>query len=203
LPNSLFSQNSDSLLFQKIDSLFGFSLDSLDVLLREDKIDSLGIESLYEIMNALNEEDELNDLIEAKLPFFSLEDTDGNVFTSSLLEGKPTVIHFWSISHQSSIDQIPLMDSLRRYYDNSVNIIAITSYSKIDIAPYIYNYNYNVTHLVNANEYKKSIGVRSTPKIIVIDKGLIVKKIYKMESQDSHFKDTYNSIKKLISSIQD
>lgn len=186
LPNFLFSQNADSLFVQKVDSLFGFSLDSLDVLLRDDKLDSLSMQSLYEIMIAFDDEG-LDNLVEAKLPFFALEDTGGHLISSDLFEGKISIIHIWSIYNQPSIDQIPLINQLAEAHKESVNVFTITNNSRIEIRDYVYNYNYNQTHLIDAGSYIKELNVGRIPKIMILDDNLIIRAIYNQNDYGTSF----------------
>lgn len=138
--------------------------------------DLLSEEELLRLYHTFSE-DNLHALVGKPLPFFSLEDEHGTEIVSDIFIGKPTVILFWNSFCQPCLDLIPIIVSINNRYNDTVNVITVSSDDVVDISPYVDLHNFHIYHLFRSGDYNKELGINTLPKILLLDRELIVKRI--------------------------
>jgi len=116
----------------------------------------------------------LSDYINKDFPKFNLKTLSGEDFSSEQLIGKPTLINFWFTSCAPCIDEIPILNRIAEKYSNDFNFISITFEDEQDVANFLKKHPYDFKHLVGAEKFTKSIGIKSYPMNVFLDrKGLL------------------------------
>lgn len=84
------------------------------------------------------------------LPEFSLQTIDGETITSESLKGKLSIINFWFETCPPCVAEIPGFNALvEKYGDESVNYIAISTFSKKDVKDYVAKEPFNFKHVAD------------------------------------------------------
>ena len=104
-------------------------------------------------------------------PKFNLKGIKSKRINSAEVKGKVTFINLWFTNCFPCIKEIPFLNTLRKKYKNKVAFLAITYDPKEKVRPFLKKKKFNFTHAVNAGTFlQKTLGVKSYPKIIIIDK---------------------------------
>lgn len=125
------------------------------------------------IKNVFNEE-----AIKRKpLPTTSFQTIDGEVITLNDLIGKPTIINFWHTACGPCIKEMPILNEIKKKYENKINFIAVTFETKEKIERFLDKRKFDFTHIINAADFMNSIQIKEFPKTFYLDKYGKVKKI--------------------------
>lgn len=116
-------------------------------------------------------------LIEQKLPEFELQTLDDKTITSQALTGKPTLLNFWFIDCPPCIAEMPELNSLREKFKNEVNFIAITFDSKDEVQEFLTKKEFDFIHIVDAQNFIDTLGVKAFPRNVFIDENLNIRYI--------------------------
>jgi len=112
----------------------------------------------------------LSDYINKDFPKFNLKTWSGEDFSSGQLIGKPTLINFWFTSCAPCIDEIPVLNRIAEKYEKDFNFISITFEDEQDVGDFIKKHPYDFKHLVDAEMFIKSLGIRSYPMNVFLDR---------------------------------
>lgn len=147
--------------------------------LRESNPEHVDLMSKVELLRLYQaySEDRLYAIVGKPLPFFSLEDEHGTKIVSDIFKGKPTVILFWDSYCQPCLDLIPIIVDINNRYTNTVNVITVTSDDIVDMSPYVDLHNFHIYHLFGSGDYNKELGINTLPKVLLLDRELILKKL--------------------------
>jgi cytochrome c biogenesis protein CcmG/thiol:disulfide interchange protein DsbE len=104
-----------------------------------------------------------------EIPEFKLKSVDRGKVSLHELEGKPVVIDFWFTSCKPCIQQMPMLNKLKKRYGDDVHFYSITFEDNSTVKRFLKSYNFDFHHLVDAKPYIKEIGVVFFPKTIIID----------------------------------
>jgi thiol-disulfide isomerase/thioredoxin len=116
----------------------------------------------------------LSEFINKGFPEFNLKTWSGEDFNSEQLIGKPTLINFWFTSCAPCIDEIPVLNQIAEKYRNDFNFISITFEDEQDVGKFLKKHPYHFKHLVGAEKFIKSIGIKSYPMNVFLDnKGIL------------------------------
>ena len=116
-------------------------------------------------------------LLEQKLPEFELKTFDHQTITSQSLTGKPTLLNFWFIDCPPCISEMPELNILREKFKNDVNFIAITFESKDEVQEFLTKKEFDFIHIVDAQNFLDTLGVKAFPKNVFIDRNLNIRYI--------------------------
>lgn len=132
-------------------------------------------------MKALIKEkqEKLEKLNDKQLPNLELETIEGEKINLLKLKGKPSLINFWFTACQPCIDELPVLNELKKKYNNEVNFISITYENKEDALFFLKQNKFDFKHIINANHFLKKIGIPYYPITIITDKNMVVKLIEK------------------------
>lgn len=129
----------------------------------DEKIDSKSIKIVYE-------QDPLYLILDKKLPEFKLRDLNGDLISSTKFLGKPTLINFWSIQCAPCIQEFPELDELKKKYGDKMNFVSISENSKSQVVELLKRKPFNYYHLLDGEDYKNTLKIRSIPRNIFLDK---------------------------------
>jgi len=109
------------------------------------------------------------------LPFFNLSNLDETLHTFNDFKGKPTLINFWFTGCAPCIEEMPVLNKMAERFKDKINFIAITFEPAERVQIFLNRKRFDFLHLVDANDYIKSLGINSFPKNLFLDaKGKIL-----------------------------
>lgn len=117
----------------------------------------------------------LSEYINKGFPKFNLKTLSGEDFSSGQLIGKPTLINFWFTSCAPCIDEIPVLNQIAEKYRNDFNFISITFEEEQDVGEFLKKHTYDFKHLVDAEEFIKSLGINSYPMNVFLDRSGVLR----------------------------
>ncbi len=114
-----------------------------------------------------------------KLPEFKLIDINGNEFSLEQIKGKPTLINFTAIYCRPCLEEIPLLNQLKRLYKNKINFIAIFDVERNpgDVEKTIVKNPFDFHILRNTEAFKNQLNITALPYNVFIDKNGYVRYI--------------------------
>ena len=115
-------------------------------------------------------------LLNEKFPEFTLKDISGNTFSSSMLSGKPSLIHFWD--YYSNAD-IPSLNEISKKYGDKMNLIAITSNmpdSHLE-KDHFYSKPFDFYILISEPQIEELCNIKAYPVNFFLDKNGYVRNI--------------------------
>ncbi|WP_435414889.1 TlpA family protein disulfide reductase [Polaribacter aestuariivivens] len=107
----------------------------------------------------------------------SLQTINGDIITLSDLIDKPTIINFWHTTCAPCIKEMPILNQIKKQYENKVNFIAVTFETKEKIDKFLTTHEFNFTHIINAADFMNSIQFKPFPKTFFLDKKGVVQRI--------------------------
>lgn len=129
-----------------------------------------------------------NSLVGQELPHFELELVNGTILQSESLKGKPTVINFWFIYCAPCIEEMPILNAVKKEFGDKVNFVAITYHNEKEIHEFLDYTDFDFIHAANAADYIKTIGMNGYPKTLILDENLVIKSIHKGIPKDAAMK---------------
>lgn len=120
----------------------------------------------------------IENLVGNKFPTFDLQTISRDTLSNIYLEGKPTVIQVWDLYCQPCLDQMELLNLLKRKYENRLNFISITRHPRHEVFRFLAQDKFDFTHLVDAEEFiQDELDLITIPKIILLDAENIVREV--------------------------
>lgn len=140
------------------------------------KVSKVTFSSYPPEMNIKNVFDE-EAIIEKPLPATSFQAIDGKLLTPDDLIGKPTIVNFWHTACGPCIEEMPILNEIKKEYGNKVNFVAITFETKEKVEKFLAKREFDFTQIINAADFMNAIQIKEFPKTFYLDKNGIVKKI--------------------------
>lgn len=147
--------------------------------------DSLKKVWMQEYRDSNRSKEAIYELKGKELPKFELTLLNGQKLNSETLKGKPTLINLWFTMCSPCIEEMPILNEIKAEFGTDVNFIAITFEKKSDVDEFLKQRDFNFSHLVDAKEYLKSLGVSMYPKTFILDKNLKIIDFEKTIPKDS------------------
>lgn len=136
----------------------------LKIKLELDKIDY----NREEIFNLQNE----------KFPELEMTTVFGKKVNNETLFNKVTFINLWYINCAPCLEEIPILNELKKEYGKSVNIIGITFDNKSKVIEFLKRKAFDFDKIAGQKHFlKNNLKVESYPKILIVNKKGIVKLI--------------------------
>lgn len=147
-------------------------------------------------------EQEIYKYVNDYLPKFVLTDLDGHIIDSDFLIGKPTVVNFWFTNCAPCIEEMPILNKIKRQYGNKINFVAMTFQEANVVKDFLKLNEFDFLQIVNSKTYLKNFGFFSYPKTIILDDNLKVIKIERLigKNQNSN-RENIIEFEKRISGI--
>lgn len=110
-----------------------------------------------------------------EFPKFDLKTLTDKNFNSEKLIGKPTMINFWFTKCAPCIDEMPVLNKIKKKYKDDFNFIAITYEKMEDVEKFLKKHPFEFEHLVNAKDFTDQLGIQTYPMNLFLDKNGILK----------------------------
>ncbi len=113
------------------------------------------------------------------LPAFALKDVNGKIHDNNSIQGKLTVINFWSVTCAPCISEMPLLSELvSKYIDRGIVFLAPAPEDSSHVQRTLSKRRFTYTVLPQANELFATLGIDSYPYHLIVDTNGIIKEIY-------------------------
>jgi len=122
------------------------------------------------IIQSLRGTEPLLKLIGQEIPEFKLATITGDSIHSNELSGTPSIINLWFVACPPCIEEMPLLNNIKKYYKDEVDFISITFNTDDEVHSLLENHPFNYLHLTNAKLYLSKIGIIAYPKTLILDK---------------------------------
>lgn len=111
-------------------------------------------------------------------PIENYKNQKGENFKPDYLEGKFTLINFWSTTCEPCIKELPYLNSLGETLHENVNFIAITHDSNEKVEKFLAKQKFDFQHITNSlQELKSYFPLLRNPMTFIIDKNGNIKEI--------------------------
>ncbi|KRB56349.1 TlpA disulfide reductase family protein [Flavobacterium sp. Root186] len=104
---------------------------------------------------------------------------EGKNYDENYLKGKASLINFWSINCEPCIKEFPDLNRIKQQFNNSVNFVAITVDSSVDVENFLKKHKFDYDQITDSlfpllNELK----INALPMTIILDKNGIILNVY-------------------------
>lgn len=148
---------------------------SVKTLKTDEKKDSIIHFVSFDVKDSNSVKSPLSDYLNKPLPETKLTDFNGEEFSLTKLNGKPTLVNFWFTTCAPCIDEMPVLNKIYDKYKDNFNFIAVTFESKKKVDKFLKKHTYKFLQIVNAKEFTDKLGIEAYPVNLFIDKNGIVK----------------------------
>ena len=140
------------------------------------------------------------DLQDEELPSFQMYSVDGKEFNSKGLDGKPTLVNFWFTHCAPCIEEIPMLNRIKKSYSQKVSFIAITYQDSVEISRFLEKKPFDFTQLIDAQDFWDALGIKTAPHTLIADRNGIVRYMDKERPRDLNDFETElrNQIEKVL-----
>jgi len=121
--------------------------------------------------------------------------SDKTLFTADALKGKPSIVNFWFTRCMPCIEEIPILNALKKEFGDSVNFIAITFDSKEMADAFLLKKNIDFQHITNSRKQLDQLEVNAYPMNLILDKDGNIKEV---SGNFDDKKEIIKNIKKLL-----
>ncbi len=109
-------------------------------------------------------------LIGKKFQFDNLITIDGKKLNLSDLNGKPTLVNFWSTQCTPRLEEIPVLNLIKEEFKDKINFISITYDPKEKVAKLLEKINYDFIHITDSKAVLAKFVIESYPQNYLINK---------------------------------
>ncbi|WP_374461992.1 TlpA family protein disulfide reductase [Chryseobacterium taeanense] len=111
-------------------------------------------------------------------PIENYKNDEGKNFSPTELEGKISLINFWSTNCAPCIEELPYLNKLKEALGTKVNFIAITHDPKEKVDKFLAKHTFNFVHITDSEQELKSyFSLIRNPLNFIIDKNGNVQEI--------------------------
>ncbi|WP_179413764.1 peroxiredoxin family protein [Mucilaginibacter sp. E4BP6] len=128
----------------------------------------------HRIMARKTDQDD-SELLNKPAPGFELTGLDGKNYSLKNLKGKIVVLNFWFIACKPCVNEMPVLNSIKKKYDpKKVVFLALSLDSKSAVNAFLQNHQFNYVMLTDAALVHQKYHLNAYPTSIVIDaRGII------------------------------
>lgn len=123
------------------------------------------------------ESEKIYSFLNKKLPSETLFTRENNKINLNKLTGKPTLLNFWFAACKPCIDEMPVLNNLKKKYGEKVNFISVTFENKKVVDNFMKKHKFDFNNVIGAKDYLDKLGIEVFPLNIFINKNGIVKRI--------------------------
>ncbi|GAA6204722.1 hypothetical protein NBRC116600_15190 [Thalassotalea sp. SU-HH00458] len=117
-----------------------------------------------------NEQEENVAVSTKSFPDFNLASTSGKKLTLKNFQGKPTFLSFYYSTCIPCIQEVPVLNKLKRALSKQVNFIAVT-YEDLDVVlDFSKKYNFEWDSMIEAEKLVNKIGIPAYPAFVLLNK---------------------------------
>ena len=137
--------------------------------------DSIIVFGKFEVKNAGALNNYLERYSNQKIPDYKLKTIEGKEISLKDYHGKPTLINFWFTRCPPCIEEMPVLNEMKRDYGQDFNFVAITYENKESVENFLKKYEFNFDHIISADKLIEDLDVRAFPLNLIIDKYGVIK----------------------------
>jgi thiol-disulfide isomerase/thioredoxin len=109
--------------------------------------------------------------------FTGLTTLGSEQISSNSLKGKPTHINFWFTTCKPCIEEMGVLNSVKKTLQESVNFISITYDTQETVALFLETHTFDFTHITDAQTLTDKLDMETWPVNMFLDKNGIVTQI--------------------------
>ena len=102
---------------------------------------------------------------------------EGKKISLKYFKGKPTLINLWFTSCAPCIEEMPVLNELKKKFGGEFNFLSITMDSESKVKKFLETHKFDFEHIVNSKKLTTDIGFSGYPVNIILDKNGVVKTI--------------------------
>ena len=137
--------------------------------------DSIIVFGSFEVKNSKALNNYLGRYLNKKIPDYLLTTIEGEEISLSNYHGKPTLINFWFTRCPPCIEEMPVLNELKREHGNEFNFISITYENKESVESFLKKHEFNFDHIISADKLIEDLDVKAYPLNLFIDKNGVIK----------------------------
>lgn len=111
-----------------------------------------------------------------EFPIHNLKTLDNKTVCLIDLKGKPTLINFWFTGFKPCIEEIPVLNSSKSEFKDSVNFVAITDESTEKVRIVLRDHKFNFIQVVGVRKFIEDLSISTFPMNLFLDKMALLKK---------------------------
>jgi cytochrome c biogenesis protein CcmG/thiol:disulfide interchange protein DsbE len=100
---------------------------------------------------------------------------EGKEISLNYLKGKPTLINLWFTSCAPCIEEMPVLNDLKKKFGDKFNFLSITMDSESKVKKFLETHQFDLEHIVNSKKLTTNLGFSGYPINLILDKNGIVK----------------------------
>jgi len=102
---------------------------------------------------------------------------EGKKISLNDFKGKPTLINLWFTSCAPCIEEMPVLNELKKKFGGEFNFLSITMDSESKVKKFLETHEFDFEHIANSKKLTTDLGFSGYPLNIVLDKNGVVKTI--------------------------
>jgi thiol-disulfide isomerase/thioredoxin len=106
-----------------------------------------------------------------------LRTLDGGTVSLAALKGKPTLINLWFTTCKPCIEEMPVLNRIRRSFGDKVNFLAITYEGAAQVQAFLLKHRFDFLHVADAQALTDSLRMKAFPINIFLDREGIVRRV--------------------------
>lgn len=114
--------------------------------------------------------DFLKSLVGKPFPLGNLKTLDGKSLTLEDLKGKPTLINFWFATCKPCIEEMPVLNVLKKNMGHTANFVSVTYESEKTANSFFKKHRFDFTPVAGAKSLTDALKMESFPTNIFLDK---------------------------------
>ena len=100
---------------------------------------------------------------------------DGKEISLNNLKGKPTLINLWFTSCAPCIEEMPVLNELKKKFSGKFNFLSITMDSESKVKKFLETHLFDFEHIVNSKKLTTNLGFNGYPINLILDKNGVIK----------------------------
>lgn len=103
-----------------------------------------------------------------KFPWRGLKTLDGKTFDPALLGDRPTLVNFWYANCMPCLEEMPVLNDIKKKYEGRVNFVAVTYEKTPDVKKFLAKRPFDFIHIADAKSVIDKLGIKEFPKNVLI-----------------------------------
>lgn len=123
----------------------------------------------------IKEIEKKKEIIGKEFPIENELTLEGKSISLNDLKGKPTLINLWFTSCAPCIEEMPVLNDLKKEYGEKFNFLSITMDSETKVKKLLEKHKFEFEHIVNSKKLTTKLGFNGYPVNLFLDKNGVVK----------------------------
>lgn len=118
-----------------------------------------------------------DDFIGQPFPLTTMRTLQGTTLSLDSLKGKPTLINFWFTTCKPCIDEMPVLNGLRKKMEGKANFVAVTFEPGDKAAAFLQTHAFDFVQIADAKALTAALQMQSYPVNIFLDKYGVIQQV--------------------------